>query len=709
LLALIGALIDLLRIPFFYGSELILGPFVALLVASFQGVRAALFVSLISTIPIAIAWGSPWACFIFGLEAIFVALFYNRVWKNLIVSVFVFWLFIGIPLKWLYMTKYNIVLDTHIFIYALKHLTNAIVYAHIAVIFSSYERVARLLQSNKYFKPLSLKKKFAQQLSIIFVTAGLVLALFNLYNKTEDIYKDQISERDLLHTKIEGELNSLVIGRISEISELIYTFSLIWEDEKNRGLQLEKAYNRMSDYATLILANDKGELINFSPESEGIKIDPNNPLIISDREYYKNAINSKIPYVSSGFQGRGFGKDLISVISAGIPHSSKDINIGIIQGSMVLGEFEKLKNLFDYSTTYTGILVDQNNRSLFSSKSLDIKELDHIALEVKKSEVNNEQVVQLLINSDLRTEILYYFKESNFNWGWKLITLQDDLTLASKIEKLLIIYSIAILIMALLSEIGAVIISSFWTRQLTNLTTEIKDFGIENNQLSNQQNHSDLPEELAVLYKAIDESKKHVNEVNLKLHEMVDNKTNELQEANTKLKVQANQDYLTKLNNRRFFNCSLEEIWKVRKRNKQLLSIMIIDIDYFKKVNDNWGHPVGDEVLKQVAKYLRGLNNDRLYCISRIGGEEFGIISLEYSHDESIRSAELVQLGISNKSIKIKDNNIVTEISITVSIGVASIDASKDSHSRLYKLADKALYHAKKDGRNCVRSINSYI
>jgi diguanylate cyclase (GGDEF)-like protein len=708
LLGLVGALIDLLRIPFFYGSELILGPFVALMVASYQGVRAALFVSLISTVPIAIAWGSPWASFIFGLEAVFVALFYNRVWKNLLVSVFIFWVFIGIPLKWIYMKQYSIVIDSHILTFALKHLLNSIVYAHLAVLVTANERVARILHSNKYFKPLSLKKKLAHQLSIIFVTAGLVFGLFNLYKQTEDIYQDEVTQKDLLHSQINGELNSVIISRVSGINELVHTFSYVWSDDIKRSELLEKAYSRMSDYATMILANDKAEIINFHSETSKLKLDPLNPLLISDREYFKEAIDSKKPYVSSGFQGRGLGKDLIAVISSGIPHQNEDRNIGIIQGSMILGEFEKLKNLFNYSSTYRGILVDQNNRVLFSSKSLGIDELSELELEVKINDSNKQKVSQLKINSEIREDELYYFRESSFAWGWKLITLQNDTILASKIEKLLLVYSVVLLLMALLSEAGAAIISSFWTRQLTNLTTEIDDFGLENNSVSNHKNLNDLPEELAVLYEAIEKSKKHVNTVNSNLKGMIDSKTKELQIANTQLKIIAYQDYLTQLKNRRFFNKCLHEIWMLRKENKQLLSLMIIDIDYFKKVNDNWGHPTGDEVLKQVADYLKSLKNDSLYCLSRIGGEEFGIICLEPSHTDSVKLAESIQIGISNKKILIKENYLDSEISITVSIGVASINASNDTHTNLYKFADKALYNAKEAGRNCVRSINKY-
>jgi diguanylate cyclase (GGDEF)-like protein len=705
-LGLIGASVDLVRIPFFSGSEFILGPFVALMVATYKGARAALFVSLISTIPIAIAWSSLWACFIFGLEAVFVAIFYNRVWKNLLVSVFVFWTFIGMPLKWFYMKQYSVVIDSHIFIFALKHLLNAIVYAHLAVLISANEKVARILHSNKYFKPQSLKKKFAHQLSIIIVTTGMVFGLFNLYKQTNSIHKDQETEKNLLHTSIQGELNSLMMSRLSTMQELVQIFSLIWSDGHKRNTQFEKAYHRVHSYATMVLANDIGEVINFLPESKDHKLDPNKPMIISDREYFQKAISSKQPYVSSGFQGRGLGKDLIAVISSGIPDEFEDKNIGIIQGSMILGEFEELKNLFNHSSSYSGILLDQNNKVLFSSQSLAIHELDKIELVPNTSEINIKKTAQLIINSELRHDELYYFKQSNFFWGWQLITLNNDAGLTKKIENLLLMYSIALIIMALLSELGAAIISSYWTRQLTNLTSEIKDFGIENNSVSNHQNYEELPEELSVLYKAIENSKRHVNLVNSNLKNIVNSKTQELKQANSKLKELVSHDYLTQLHNRRFFNLKLKKMWMDRKINNQIVSMMIIDIDYFKKVNDTWGHPIGDEVLKQVAAYLKGMQNDKLYCISRIGGEEFGVISLETSHLDSIKLAEQLQVGLSHKKITIDNEGINTEINITVSIGVASINASKDSDTTLYKLADKALYNAKEAGRNCVRSID---
>ena len=260
--------------------------------------------------------------------------------------------------------------------------------------------------------------------------------------------------------------------------------------------------------------------------------------------------------------------------------------------------------------------------------------------------------------------------------------------------------------MAIVSELGASLLSSFWTKQLTYLTSAVQFIGTEKNDDITFKKMQELPEELKVLYKAIDKSKREVTRVNNNLKQLVDNKTQELKKVNEKLKISASRDYLTKLYNRRAFNQKFLSIWEHRKKGKQLLSFIILDIDFFKDVNDNWGHPAGDEVLIQIAQYLLAIDYMNIHSVSRIGGEEFGIISLEYTHEKSVSIAEHIRSEISNIKITVENKERNKILNITISAGVASINPNKDGVDKLFKLADEALYQAKKSGRNCVRSIN---
>ena len=129
----------------------------------------------------------------------------------------------------------------------------------------------------------------------------------------------------------------------------------------------------------------------------------------------------------------------------------------------------------------------------------------------------------------------------------------------------------------------------------------------------------------------------------------------------------------------------------------------MLDIDKFKNINDNYGHDIGDEVLKRLADNLLSLLRQS-DVITRIGGEEFAIVFPNTSIDGAYKTSEKIRKAVENLEIKIKENIL---ISFTVSIGIAVFDENidKDVHSIL-KRADIALYKAKDTGRNKVVIFN---
>jgi len=163
----------------------------------------------------------------------------------------------------------------------------------------------------------------------------------------------------------------------------------------------------------------------------------------------------------------------------------------------------------------------------------------------------------------------------------------------------------------------------------------------------------------------------------------------------------ATLDALTGLNNRHQFAHRLKQEVATAKRQNLPLCCMMIDIDYFKSVNDTYGHAVGDAVLKEVSKIIR--KEIREYDIaSRYGGEEFSIILPHTTIDEAYLVANRLRKEVEKKKISIEEYKVHKKnISITLSIGINAFDKHKPSEL-LYQDADKALYEAKKRGRNRV-------
>lgn len=174
----------------------------------------------------------------------------------------------------------------------------------------------------------------------------------------------------------------------------------------------------------------------------------------------------------------------------------------------------------------------------------------------------------------------------------------------------------------------------------------------------------------------------------------------ELAVANRRLATAALTDPLTGLPNRRSAMDQLEQAWSAASRSGLPLSVMVIDIDHFKQVNDNHGHATGDRVLREAAAALRAAAR-REDSVCRIGGEEFLVICPNTDLKSALLSAERLRASLGAKQMTIGQ----TEKTLTVSIGVATRDAVTADMDVLVSLADQALYAAKAAGRNqtCTR------
>lgn len=174
----------------------------------------------------------------------------------------------------------------------------------------------------------------------------------------------------------------------------------------------------------------------------------------------------------------------------------------------------------------------------------------------------------------------------------------------------------------------------------------------------------------------------------------------ELLETNKRLELLSITDGLTRLHNHRHFQDELARAFEESQRYQRPLSLVIVDLDFFKKVNDTHGHAVGDEVLKAVAKIFReSIRSTDL--AARYGGEEFALMLPETNLNEAIAFAEKIRATIESTSIETQAGTLKA----TVSIGVATVPHTRiHSAKELVVAADKALYRAKKNGRNQVQA-----
>ena len=171
----------------------------------------------------------------------------------------------------------------------------------------------------------------------------------------------------------------------------------------------------------------------------------------------------------------------------------------------------------------------------------------------------------------------------------------------------------------------------------------------------------------------------------------------DLEKAVQQIEHLANTDALTNISNRRFFEATSEKEFAIAKRYHKDFSLLVLDIDHFKNINDSYGHEGGDDVLKTLAKMCSSVirNTDTL-C--RIGGEEFAILLPETGINQAHILAERIRQAINEHDFYI--THLKCTVSLSVSIGVSAIKQGDESVRDIFNRADSALYMAKRIGRN---------
>ena len=207
-----------------------------------------------------------------------------------------------------------------------------------------------------------------------------------------------------------------------------------------------------------------------------------------------------------------------------------------------------------------------------------------------------------------------------------------------------------------------------------------------------------LSEQNEKLQKSEAEAREKSHQLELALKQLQEAQ-NELAKVNEELQRLANSDGLTQVANRRCFDERLQSEWHRLMEGKQQLSLIMLDVDYFKRYNDCYGHQKGDNCLQQVAQAISRAVKRPADLVARYGGEEFAIILPNTFAEGAIAVAQLIQQEI--QQLKIPHLQSEVSQSITLSLGVSTMIPTLDlSVEILINQADEALYQAKRQGRD---------
>lgn len=207
-----------------------------------------------------------------------------------------------------------------------------------------------------------------------------------------------------------------------------------------------------------------------------------------------------------------------------------------------------------------------------------------------------------------------------------------------------------------------------------------------------------LVDALSNLFSLVSKRNKELEELNKNLEARVAERTSALLKANEALEIISITDHLTQLPNRRFAMRQLDLLWLEKEKNQQPLSVLMVDADGFKEVNDNYGHDAGDIVLQRLARELQhSVHSDDIVC--RLGGDEFIILCPNTDVDGALHLGNIVLDAV--KELKVSVGNGYWHGS--VSIGAATSNGGLKNKDALIKAADNGVYNAKNSGKKCVR------
>ncbi|QIR16198.1 diguanylate cyclase [Shewanella aestuarii] len=698
LLGVVALIINCYPIPFFANVQFILGNTLTVISSILFGPWYALLTSILASTGLVIVWDSFHVYIIFGLEALFLGFCRRRDIYALYGSV-IFWLVFGMPAFYLLGNLFFDLPNNHLPFVTLKQAINSMIYTSIAsLLVLSIPKLWRFKGRIKDKQRRSLSKQVTYFITLM-ITLSLLLSalLFNFYFLERQQQLVKVNQNETVrHIAYAGE--TYLENHIKVIENAAYLFTITNDSPTSSQAFLSNLHRNYPSFISMLMTNEKGNFIALSPLSkfqnpDEFKLNNN----VKDRDYFIESFYNLRVYVSSVFVGRGFGNDAIVAMSA--PYFDKTDHtkaLGIIEGSLDLNYFDKIDYDFEGMRNQSIVLTDEKNNIIYASNQLNLKVMTPFHYALYKGRYQTTLDLININNTDSSTPE-YIYAKSELSNGWKLYIV-EPFTPLLKIAENQMLNSFAMLLVALLL-----------TFYISNKISQLLSIPLEMiaNQFSQLAQSStkhqllddNAPREVYSLYETLLASKQQLIDHQLELENIVAIRTEELETANTKLKELVDRDPLTALYNRRYAEHKFIETREFCLRSEQAITVAVVDLDFFKAINDTYGHLAGDECLRQVASVLKQHFKRDIDIISRYGGEEFMLI-LPMSNALNIEH-HLNEFRLKLNQILISIPNGSQQLTLTCSIG--AIIANANYHhdlDRWIKIADDNLYQAKAQGRN---------
>ncbi len=706
-LGLLGFVLNLFPIPLFANVQLVLGNTAVVIIAKLLGPWYALLTSVFTASGLMLVWDSPHVYLIFLLEALWLG-FARRKDVHMLYASIGYWLLIGLPLMVLYLWFITGMSVGQIPFIAAKQAINGIFYTSLGELCvlatpPLWRLKGKLINHSR--------RSFSTQLSYLFIliTTVSLLASSMSFNHFSISRQQELKNRNLNDTGIflshatdayiRSNMQTIVnLGNVINVSDM--------QPEQWQDI-LTSTQSLTPSCITLFITNENGDVIAGSPLERLQKIEDQESAFINvkDRDYFIASFEHKRTFVSPVFIGRGLKKAKIVALSTPLYKGRSSKPVGVVVCSLDLDYFSSIDKQNRHHTSQSVILLDDKNNIVYASDNLELNPFTPFNFTTGNPEYKTKLKLMNISPDNTGTpEYIYTLHE--LKNSWHLYVVEPFVPLLKRAQEQ---YTHTVILL-ILSMIAAVIIARAISRLTTTpLSLLAKHFSQDKysniDQAAFSQELLDLdnntPTEIFSLYDSLETSRLALLNNQLELEEKVKQRTQDLEIANLRLKDMAERDALTNLYNRRYTEKQFLHIQDLCERSQDAIAVVLLDLDFFKKVNDTYGHLAGDECLRVMAAILSAHFKRDVDLLCRYGGEEFVLVlpmcnTLKVEKHLNDFREKLAQTVITDPANKVTFN-------VTVSIGALIADASFNSSLETWlKQADDNLYKAKELGRNRV-------
>lgn len=667
-------------IGFFGSFTLYLGQVFVLLCLVLRGINAAFIAVAISSLVTAVNVGDPYLIIIFALEIFSVHVLLKR-GVFLLQSVMIYWTCIGIPLSLVLSILSADISAQVLFINGLTLTINGLVCVSIASI-TIWLLPAGFLKNQYDNAPPPLASVIFSLCMLTVTLPALLISLFFIYQSSKQ-NEARISE-NLNASAI--ELSVVIDKTVAAHTQSLTTLA----GYLRGGGDLTEARQIMASIAS--------EYVNFSSTyllDAADQVIAAGPSTVEQR-LSLSARQSLIRHPSFAQARDGLQNKIASTMSDDlIPGQAAIIMAapivydrdyaGMAVGIISASDFAETL-IEGYSSRVDFIILDGKQKIISSSLQWETS--------FQKFEVQERQhpLISSISLMNIGTDSFLY-EEIKTDYGWRIFTLTSPAQSTSDMMDNFLIWLVCACILFIFFALIAKQLSRKITRPLEDIAEHFPDKAMHPSLLEGAR----VSSELVKLAERLVSSHAVMNNFHQQLSEQVDNKTRQLKQLNRELYSLAQKDGLTQLLNRAGFNRFALTSYRNCVRNRITMSLILIDIDYFKLINDTHGHLFGDKCIIKVSRILQEHCKRDTDIIGRFGGEEFIIMIIggeTFEHHERI---QLIKNSISRT--RLKHNNIDVKMTVSAGIFSAASDFSVDFESMI-KLADEQLYLSKRTGRN---------